>query len=311
VKRSKRLSREEEIALFKAGKAGEVVVANIPLVESFARRYAKGRPIFDDLVQQGSLGLLIAAKKWDPDRGIGFGTYATHWIRCTMIEWLKSTRRIVATPKSSAAHRVSAAMATRDVGSPDDLKHEASPGVALGLFELLSFRDQSDLRYGDDGSSYEWLTSEGDPEALLADAQAVAERATTVQKAIATLTATEQTIVFARLLTDDPCTGRELGERLGVSRQRVDQIEQRAIRKIAAALKSKVTILRPKRRATDTLVVAGEDHPSRKLSSDVVRAMRVAHRERQKTTKELSVEYGVSVQAAWEAITRRTWAHVA
>jgi RNA polymerase sigma-32 factor len=310
MKSSKRLTLVEEATLFKAGKSGEVVIANLPLVKSFAHRYAKGRPIFDDLVQQGSIGLLIASKRWDPDRGVPFGTYATHWIRCMMVDWLRAGRRIVATPKSSAAHRVAAAMATRAVSSPDDLKAEASPGVAHGLFELLSTQDQPDLRYGEDGS-YEWLTSEGTPESLLSDAQTRAADIMRVHVALAALTDVEREIVLARILTDDPCTGRELGERLGVSRQRIDQIEQQAIRKMAVTLKAKVAMVRPRREQAVDARVARTDHPSAKLTVSVVREMRAARLERRKSVKELSVEYGVSFQAAWNAITGKTWSHVA
>jgi hypothetical protein len=132
-----------------------------------------------------------------------------------------------------------------------------------------------------------------------------------VHVALAALTDVEREIVLARILTDDPCTGRELGERLGVSRQRIDQIEQRAIRKMAAAMRSKVVVMRPKRVQAADARVARVDHPSAKLTIDVVRAMRSARLEKRKSVKELSVEYGVSVQAAWNAITGRTWSHVA
>lgn len=98
------LSRREEQALARRARAGDkqafdhLVMHNIRLVYSVARRYSPGPLPLDDLVQEGMLGLIRAAEKFDPDRGFKFSTYAVWWIRQAVQRGLQQKARTIRVP---------------------------------------------------------------------------------------------------------------------------------------------------------------------------------------------------------------------
>lgn len=259
---TKRLSRDEELAMFKAGRSGDVVVAHIPLAFGVAHRFARGRDhMLDDLRQEGCVGLMIAASKFDPNLGFRFTTYAIPWVSRLIREHIRRGRRMVSMPVSDGGVRAMGAMARGGIESAEQLAKDAniSESVAGGIYRLLCSVELSTERHLEGGEVVEWLASSSDPEAEVRDAQDAAVRSIDIARAMVSLTDQERTIVDAMVLSDEPISGTEMGERLGVSRQRVNQVLQSAMRKITKALRPAsservrvgVRVAAPRRRARE------------------------------------------------------------
>jgi RNA polymerase sigma-32 factor len=240
VKRSKRLSREEEIALFKAGKSGDIVVAHLPLVHGMAHRYAKGRrTLQEDLVQEGSIGLMIAATKWNPDSGNRFVTYAKHWVHRMIFDHLRGVRRLVIAPNSAAVVRATAAMSLGTIRSPEALALAANVTalVADSVWLLLAAPEVPLERRTSEGGDLEWLAGESNPEAEVSHAYDAAALHIAIVAAIQRLTPQERRVVELRWLGDDVRSVGDVGQEMGIARQRVDILDKKARSKLAGMLK--------------------------------------------------------------------------
>jgi RNA polymerase primary sigma factor len=99
-----RLTHEEEQSLAVLAQSGDerawhrMILANLRLVASIARQYETSAMPLLDAIQSGSFGLLKAIERFDPDRGVHFGTYATYWIRQAIIRELQNTARLIRLP---------------------------------------------------------------------------------------------------------------------------------------------------------------------------------------------------------------------
>lgn len=194
------LTREEEHALAVRARRGDaaaeqkLVRHNLALVVTVARMHRRGTVGLDDLVQEGNIGLMRAAEKFDPRAGTRFSTYAVWWIRAFVGKYLREAR--------SAVRPRSGAVAQQDV-SLDAAIGEAGSATHLELLE-------------DDGVGPEgcYLSAEND--------RAVRDALAKVRKRIGVL---GWEILHDRLQQDTPPTLEEIGKRWGVSRERVRQVE--------------------------------------------------------------------------------------
>jgi RNA polymerase sigma-32 factor len=235
---------ERELARrFHAGdkRAGDrLVTACMPFVVSIALEYRRWGVPLEDIIQQGNIGLLRAAVKFDPGKDCRLATYAAYWIRAEIREYVVRAYRVVRLGTTKAERRaLRAYRKTRD-GDVDALM--AASGMKRDRLELLlpvlAAREASlDARTHDHGAIGDRLASGNpSPEDTVSRNERTGRARGAVDEALRGLTDREQLIVRERLMADDPRTLQELGVRLGVSKERVRQIEERACDKLRARL---------------------------------------------------------------------------
>ncbi|MFC3207080.1 MAG: RNA polymerase factor sigma-32 [Mesorhizobium sp.] len=232
-----------------------MAVSHMRLVISMAVKYRHFGLPTSDLIQEGHVGLLEAAARFDPDRDVRFSTYATWWIRASMQDYILRNWSIVRGGTSSAQkalffnlRRLRARLATgSETLTKEMLYHQVS--MALGVSEAdvammdsrLSAPDSSlNAPLADDSGSAErmdfLISEEPLPDEVVGDTIDVERRAVWLKAALSALNARELTIIEERRLSDDGATLEALGEKLGISKERVRQIEVRAMEKLKTAL---------------------------------------------------------------------------
>ncbi|MDP9036280.1 MAG: sigma-70 family RNA polymerase sigma factor [Myxococcota bacterium] len=240
------LNRETERELahhWRAGdrRAGErLVVACLPFVIGIALEYRRWGVPMEDIIQQGNLGLLRAAKKFDPDRGCRLATYAAYWIRAEIRDYVVRGYRVVRLGTTKSERR--ALRAYRKTRENDPSTLAAVSGMtaerAEWLLPLLAGRETSlDARSDEHGTISDRLAGampSPEEEATLHEHRGRARDA--VGEALRNLTQRERVIVRERLMADEPRTLQELGAEFGVSKERVRQIEERLRDKLRSTL---------------------------------------------------------------------------
>jgi RNA polymerase primary sigma factor len=241
------LTAAEEVELAKRIERGdlaakrEMIERNLRLVHSLAQRYrGRGAP-YDDLVQEGTLGLVRAVEKFDHRRGLKFSTYAVWWIRRSLAEALGTARTIripsSASERLAAIQRVERELERLAPGSPSSEAIAERTGFSVrrvrALREAASVTASLDEPVGEDGSPL------GD---LIADRHAVdpwhhtSERESHRQlwSMVETLPDRHREVLLRRygLGGDEPETHAEIGARLGVGEERSRQLEREALHRL-------------------------------------------------------------------------------
>jgi RNA polymerase sigma-32 factor len=233
----------------------QITVAHMRLVISMASRFRHyGLPL-GDLIQEGHVGLLEAAARFEPAREVRFSTYATWWIRASMQDYILRNWSIVRGGTSSAQkalffnlRRLRARLANgAEPLSNASLYREVS--AALGVPEAdvammdsrLSAPDSSlNAPLADENGAAErmdFLVSEDPlPDEVVGETIDVERRAVWLRIALTALNDRELRIIEQRRLSDEGATLESLGEQLGISKERVRQIEARAMEKLRLAL---------------------------------------------------------------------------
>ena len=232
----------------------ELVSAYTRLVVPFAMRYRRyGLPV-GDLIQEGNLGLMQAAARFEPERGVRFSTYAMWWVRARIQDFILRNWSIVRTGTTAAQKALFFNLRRLQARIGEHAEERLSPAAQEQIARTLDVRvsdvvememrlsrsDQSlNATLGEDGSD-EWQDmlpdARPDPEdAAIADAGA-RQRSKWLSAALAELSPRERTIICQRQCNDDGATLEEIGRRLGVSKERVRQIEQKALAKLRAML---------------------------------------------------------------------------
>jgi RNA polymerase sigma-32 factor len=236
-----------------------LITAYLRLVVAMAARFRHYGLPMSELVQEGSVGLMQAAARFEPEREVRFSTYATWWIRSAMQDFVLRNWSIVRTGTTSAQkslffnlRRLRARIG--DIGD-GAIGAEARGQVAqaLGVPERdvdamaarMSAPDRSlNAPLTDEGEGGEWqdlLADEHDtPEAEAMVAHDSAARADLVREALRDLSDRERLIIRQRKLEEETVTLEALGQRLGISKERVRQIEGNALEKLRRALIKRV-----------------------------------------------------------------------
>ena len=204
-----------------------------------------------DLIQEGNIGLMEAAQRFEPSRELRFSTYANWWIRASIQDYVLRNWSIVRTGSTAAQkslffnmRRLRAKIEQRNEaeGLGDDDRREIATelGVKLSDVELMEGRlsgNDSSLNavISDDGEG-DWQSMLADesatPEEVVTDMKDAQSRSAWLDRALGDLNDREQTIIRERHLSEDAVTLEILGEQLGISKERVSKIEKRAMEKM-------------------------------------------------------------------------------
>jgi RNA polymerase sigma-32 factor len=228
----------------------ELVGSHMRLVIKIARGFAGyGLPLAD-LIAEGNVGLMQAAQKFDPDRGFRFATYAMWWIRAAIQEYILHSTSIVKMGTTAAQKKLffnlrqlKGRLEQFEAGdlSPDSV---ATIAAELGVPEK-DVVEMNRRMAGADGSLNVTLTEDGEAEWLdclvderpnqetvLAEADEMAQRRKLLGEAMERLNAREREILVERRLREEPLTLEDLSRRFRVSRERIRQLEVRAVDKL-------------------------------------------------------------------------------
>ncbi|MFN8722519.1 MAG: RNA polymerase factor sigma-32 [Rhodospirillales bacterium] len=237
----------------------ELVRSYTRLVVSTATRFRNyGLPL-GDLVQEGNVGLMQAAARFEPDREVRFSTYAAWWIRSAMQDYILRNWSIVRTGTTAAQKALFfnlRRLRARIAGAEEDgrltqfgrTKIAEELGVDVHEVESMEMRlasnDQSLNATVADQSEDEWQDFLADqrpsPEEVVIGMRDASTRSKWLAEALGELTPRERTIISARRLQDQGATLEELGRELGVSKERVRQLEHRALLKLRASMQKRV-----------------------------------------------------------------------
>lgn len=249
---ARRFRDEQDVAA-----AHQLVVSNLRFVVKVAREYAGYGLKLADLVQEGNVGLMIAVKKFDPDRGYRLISYAVWWIRATIQSFILRTFSMVKIATTRAQRRLffklrstrnaleRAARAQGD-GSPTETE-EVAQALNVDVSEVetmemrLAAKDFSldaPLDWTEGATYLDRVIIDDEPSRPEGEAIAREERhllAAAVADTNHHLDDRERFLLDHRLLSDEPQTLQEVGDRFGLTRERARQIEKNLIGKLKAA----------------------------------------------------------------------------
>jgi RNA polymerase sigma-32 factor len=256
------LSKEEELGLALRWKherderaLDKLASAHMRLVIALATRFRHyGLPVAD-LIQEGHIGLLEAAARFEPERDVRFSTYATWWIRASMQDFILRNWSIVRGGTSSAQkalffnlRRLRARLARRSEEEGIDVLGEIATAVGVSRSDVemmdarLSGSDMSlnapisDVEQGASDRMDFLVDTAPLPDETVGESIDSDRRVGWLRAALTVLSERELRILKERRLQDDGSTLESLGERLGISKERVRQIENRALEKLRNVL---------------------------------------------------------------------------
>ncbi len=232
--------------------ARELVVSHLRVVVSIARGYMGYGLPQADLIQEGNIGLMKAVKRFDPERGVRLVSFAVHWIRAEMHEYILRNWRIVKIATTKAQRKLFFNLRSMKPGlntlGSEDVKVIAKqlgvkPEEVVEMETRLGGQDVA-LEPGgadDDDNTYGPITylaaEDAEPGVIIEQAQNARLRSEGLTNALSNLDARSRRIIEARWLTEkDPATLHDLADEFGVSAERIRQIESKALQKMKGSM---------------------------------------------------------------------------
>ena len=246
------LTPEEEVDLAKRIKQGDQIAlekltkANLRFVVSVAKQYQNQGLSLSDLINEGNLGLIKAAQRFDETRGFKFISYAVWWIRGYIQEYLMKQYSLVKIGTTQNQKKLFYQLQKQrdeldSMGRTPDIQLLSTRlGIPADEVEVMaqrmSGRDVSlDRPVGDDSSSsyLDFQKSEGAlPDDEISKREEMSHLTETIEELMPSLSAREKIILEERILNDEPLTLQEIGEKYGITREAVRQMEARLLKKI-------------------------------------------------------------------------------
>ena len=252
IGRIKLLSTAEEIELARkimaGGSAGDrakrkLVQANLRLVVSIAKKYVGRGMLFLDLIQEGNLGLIRAAEKFDHERGFKFSTYATWWIRQAITRAIADQARTIRIPVHmvetiNKLKKVTRRLAQERSRKPTEEELAAEMGVSISkLRDIVIFAQEplsleTPIGKEEDSRLGDFIEDTGADAPIKTVASELLKE--DLAEVLCTLSARERDVLRLRFGMDDgrQRTLEEVGQLFGVTRERIRQIEAKALRKL-------------------------------------------------------------------------------
>jgi len=251
------ITADEEVALAQKIKQGDrmalekLTKANLRFVVSVSKQYQNQGLSLPDLINEGNLGLIKAAQRFDETRGFKFISYAVWWIRQSILQALAEQSRIVRLPlnKIGSINKINKAYAKLE----QEFEREPNYDEIAGLLEISENEVKESMRNSgrhvsmdaplvqdEDNNMYDVLRSDDSPtpetELLYESLRKEIERA------VSTLTCREADVIrlYFGLGGEHPLTLEEIGERFDLTRERVRQIKEKAIRRLKHTSRSKI-----------------------------------------------------------------------
>ncbi len=235
--------------------AHRLTTSNLRFVVKISYEYRRYGIKLSDLIQEGNIGLIMAIKKFDPDRGVRLISYAVWWIRAQIQNYILQSWRLVKIGTTQAQRKLfyklekTKRMLARIHGGAEFVKRKdvaealnVKESLVEEMEQRLGAQEMSiDGRYqmeGEEGRSLtEILPDVGpSPEEQIGEFEYEEMRKQSLYEAMGSLSEREQLIIRRRRLVDDPETLSEIGKHLGITRERVRQLEARALRKLRTFL---------------------------------------------------------------------------
>ena len=233
--------------------AHRLVRAYLHYVVKIAREYGNYGLRLMDLVQEGSIGLMQAVKKFNPYKGFRLSTYAVWWIRAAIQEFVLRSWSLVRIGTTAAQRKLffNLRKNKRSIEKLDE-RESRDLGKVLNVSTKdvkemdvrMSGRDESLNNLAkDSGEEVQNFLADPRPnqELNLLETEAISMRQKAAGFAMSVLNEREQTIVRWRILAETPLTLESIGQKLSVSRERVRQLEKQALKKMRAALEQEKT----------------------------------------------------------------------
>ncbi len=230
--------------------AHRLVCANLRFVVKVALEYRGYGLRLLDLVQEGNIGLMQAVRKFDPERGIRLITYAVWWIRAYIQNYIMKSWSLVKIGTTQAQKKLFYKLAQtrnalRNLAGQEDLADiadvlEVDESVVEEMSQRLGQRDASldvELAAGEDYTLLDFLPDQRvDQETALIDREERRRLGRRTSTALAGLPPRERQIIEQRILAETPRTLQELADQFGISRERVRQLEQKALCRLKSSL---------------------------------------------------------------------------
>ena len=245
IELARRIKRSDQIALEKLTKA------NLRFVVSVAKQYQNQGLSLGDLINEGNLGLIKAAKRFDETRGFKFISYAVWWIRQSILQALAEQSRVVRLPlnRVGALNKIGKAFSNLE----QEFEREPSANEIAEELEMTPYEVSDTLKIsgkhlsldapfnqGDDNRLLDVIQDEHQPppDDLLLDESLRIE----VKRALTTLSSREAEVIklYFGLDREHPLTLEEIGERFSLTRERVRQIKEKAIRRLRHTSRSRM-----------------------------------------------------------------------